>query len=140
MRGLSMQEPNGRLAPLTAPLRILVAEDEFLIRFGIAEELRELGVTVVEAVTADEAWEHLKAGDKVDVVFTDDLMPGSMKGSELARRIAEELPAILVILTSAVGDGCERKLPFVAKPYPIFGTAAQLVRLALENRNKQKQP
>jgi hypothetical protein len=37
--------------------RILVVEDEALIRFAMAEALRELGASVVEAASADEAWQ-----------------------------------------------------------------------------------
>jgi CheY-like chemotaxis protein len=44
--------------------RILVVEDEALIRFAIAEALRELGVSVMEAASADEAWQYLTAGNR----------------------------------------------------------------------------
>jgi CheY-like chemotaxis protein len=57
-------------------VRILVVEDEALIRFAIAEALRELGVSVVEAASADEAWQYLTAGGSVDLVFTDHRMRG----------------------------------------------------------------
>jgi CheY-like chemotaxis protein len=60
--------------------RILVVEDEALIRFVIADALRELGASVVEAASADEAWQYLTAGGSVDLVFTDHRMPGSMTG------------------------------------------------------------
>ena len=39
-----------------------MVEDEALIRFAMAEALRELGVSVVEAASADEAWQYLTAG------------------------------------------------------------------------------
>ena len=54
--------------------RILLVEDEPLIRFAMAEALRELGVSVVEAASADEAWQYLTAG-AADLVFTDHQMP-----------------------------------------------------------------
>jgi CheY-like chemotaxis protein len=42
--------------PQAQRVRILVVEDEPLIRFGMSEALRDLGVAVVEASSADEAW------------------------------------------------------------------------------------
>ena len=50
--------------------RVLVVEDEPLIRFAIAEALREEGVTVIEAATGDEAWEHFQRDTDIDIIFT----------------------------------------------------------------------
>ena len=79
--------------------RILVVEDEPLIRFAMAEALRELGVSVVEAASADEAWQYLTAGGSVDLVFTDHRMPGSMTGGQLATRIRREYPFLVVVVS-----------------------------------------
>ena len=46
----------------SVPPRILVVEDEALIRFAMAGALRDLGASVVEAASADEAWQYLTAG------------------------------------------------------------------------------
>src|SRR6478672_2472744 len=56
--------------PDETPGCVLLVEDEPIVRFPIAEALRDLGVQVVEASTADEAWDHLESGSMVDVVFT----------------------------------------------------------------------
>jgi hypothetical protein len=64
-------------SPEPLPGSILLVEDDPLVRFPIAEALRDLGISVVEAATADEAWEHLRvAASTVDLVFTDYNMPG----------------------------------------------------------------
>ena len=86
----------------SVPPRILVVEDEALIRFAMAEALRDLGASVVEAASADEAWQYLTAGGSVDLVFTDYRMPGSMTGGQLATRIRREYPSLVVIVTSAI--------------------------------------
>jgi len=125
---MSMSESNGEPQPHGA--RILVVEDEPLIRFGIAEALRDVGAYVVEAASADEAWDYLSSGEMVDVVFTDHRMPGSMTGRQLASRIARQYPAIKVILTSAYLDDREWTAPVLAKPYAVNQTAEALVRLA----------
>jgi CheY-like chemotaxis protein len=88
--------------------RILVVEDEALIRFAIAEALRELGVSVVEAASADEAWQSLTAGGSVDLVFTDHRMPGCLTGGQLATRIRLQYPSVVVIVLpviSMIGAG-----------------------------------
>ena len=71
---------------------ILVIEDEILIRFEIAEVLREAGMRVIEARNADEAMEHLGAGRSVDFVFTDIEMPGTMNGLEFCAAIQRRFP------------------------------------------------
>ena len=96
--------------------RILVVEDEPLIRFAIAEALRELGVSVVEAASAEEAWRYLMSGESVDLVFTDHRMPGSMTGAQLAIRIRREYPSLVVIVTSAYFDDQGWSEPIIEKP------------------------
>jgi CheY-like chemotaxis protein len=118
-------------APQSVPPRILVVEDEPLIRFAMAEALRELGVSVVEAASADEAWQYLMAGGPVDLVFTDHRMPGSMTGAKLATRIRRQYPNLIVIVTSANFDDREWTEPVLTKPYSLFETATNLAERAL---------
>jgi CheY-like chemotaxis protein len=74
-------EPKARLRPAT----VLLVEDEPLVRMLLAEELREAGLSVVEAGDAGEALSFLSATDQIDIVVTDIQMPGDMDGRELAR-------------------------------------------------------
>ena len=102
-----MPQSGVEAAPQVAPARILVVEDEPLTRFAMAEALRDLGVSVVEAASADEAWQYLMAGGSVDLVFTDHWMSGSMTGAQLAARIRRQYPTLLVIVTSGHFDKLE---------------------------------
>lgn len=104
---------------IVTPSRVLIVEDESLIRSAIADELREIGLTVVEAANADEAWRYLNGGAPVDIVFSDVQMPGSMNGIELARRLKAAHPALPVILTSGntPAAAIEGIAPFLPKPY-----------------------
>jgi CheY-like chemotaxis protein len=61
--------PQALPQPRTA--RILVVEDEVLVRALIAEELRLAGFSVIEADRADDALTYIKAGEQVDLVFSD---------------------------------------------------------------------
>jgi CheY-like chemotaxis protein len=90
-------------------------------RFPMAEALRDLGISVVEAATADEAWEHLRvAASAVDLVFTDYNMPGSMTGEELASRIGQQYPGMATVITSGGSGGPLDPSRFLEKPYDLF--------------------
>jgi two-component system, response regulator PdtaR len=116
--------------------RILVVEDDFLLRLSIARALRKNSAVVAEAVNADEAWRYLAAGFPVDLVFTDNQMPGSMTGVELAGRIRAEFSHIDVVVASGDGRGVSSSEPILRKPYRLAETAAELVRRALGARRK----
>lgn len=82
---------------------ILIVEDEVLIRMAIAQYLRDCGFKVIEAVNADEAMAVLQRSEtRIDVVFSDIDMPGSMDGFGLSHWIKERGRAIDVILTGTV--------------------------------------
>jgi CheY-like chemotaxis protein len=114
----------GKAAPKMAVRenrRLLVVEDEVLVRLIVAEAAREAGYLVAEAESADAALAYLASGRPVDLVFSDIGLPGSMSGSALARKLADERPEIKVVLTSgqAGAYAVEGIAPFIAKPYSI---------------------
>ncbi|GHH26605.1 hypothetical protein GCM10008023_41430 [Sphingomonas glacialis] len=103
--------------------RLLVVEDELLIRMFVADVLRDAGYEVIEAVSGDEALDILKAGVLVDLVLSDVRMPGSIDGLALLAFVRQNLAALPVILTSghlvpeiALAEGA---VNFLAKPYLI---------------------
>jgi CheY-like chemotaxis protein len=116
--------------PEEGRVTILLVEDEPLIRCDMAQTLAELGMVVVEAASADEAWDFLTSGEKVDLVFSDICMPGSMNGAELAGKIKQTYSGIAVILTSGYAGIAATPAPVLSKPYRIAETAAVLVKQA----------
>jgi CheY-like chemotaxis protein len=84
------------------PQCVLVVEDEVVVRMSVAAYLRDCGYQVIEAKTADEALAVLGTQTKIDVVFSDILMPGSMDGLALSRWLHRMQPQIKVLLTSAI--------------------------------------
>jgi DNA-binding response OmpR family regulator len=80
--------------------RVLVVEDEWLLRATISAYLRDEGFVVLEAADVDEAAFLLDGA--VDVVFTDVRMPGSRNGLDLACWIHETWPTLPVIVASGV--------------------------------------
>ena len=83
----------------TPPKSILVVEDEVLLRFVIADYLRDCGYQVIEANDASEAVALLTL-EPPDLVFSDVRMPGEMDGLGLARWVRTNRPGLPVILTS----------------------------------------
>jgi CheY-like chemotaxis protein len=82
---------------------VLVVEDEVLLRLVVAEYLRDCGFKVIEAAHADEALMVLKQPDlRIDVLFSDIEMPGSMDGFALAQWTRTNCPGLEVILTGSV--------------------------------------
>lgn len=86
-----------------SPLRILVVEDEMLIRWSIAETLSQDGHTVVEADTAASAVLALgETTEPVDVVLLDFRLPDS-NDFTLLKNIRRLAPAAAIILMTAYG-------------------------------------
>lgn len=100
--------------------RILVVEDELLIRLALSEGLRDAGYQVIEACNGDEAIEVL-GSVQPDLVISDVRMPGPLDGIALlafVRRRSSTLPVIIVSghlrPSAALADGATQ---FLAKPY-----------------------
>jgi CheY-like chemotaxis protein len=83
------------------PLRVLLVEDEILIRIDLAESLRDQGWDVIEAGTAIDALDLLRL-IVVDIVVTDVHMPGGMTGIDLARSIRDGWPGLPVVVMSGL--------------------------------------
>lgn len=102
---------------------ILIVEDEGLVRMMAVDMLEDAGFTVVEAASADEAWEILESRDDISVLFTDIEIPGSMNGFALAGRVAERWPHVRLVLTSGRCRPSPGAVPdhgkFVPKPYQV---------------------
>jgi CheY-like chemotaxis protein len=80
---------------------VLLVEDEVLVRLSIADDLRQQGVTVLEAANADEASMVLESHTEwIAVVLTDIQMPGSMDGLALLRLVRERYPDTRIVVLS----------------------------------------
>ena len=135
-------EPLSAEVPLSSrkvPLRqaadgetILLVEDDEQVLAMAVESLEELRYRVMVARNAREALQHLKGLERIDILFSDVVMPGGMNGAQLdveARRLRPELK---VLLTSGYVAGQEADhgigvdLPVLNKPYRREELARQL--------------
>ncbi|HYH38627.1 MAG TPA: ATP-binding protein [Azospirillum sp.] len=100
---------------------ILLVEDSPEIGRTATTLLEGFGYSVVHAENADRALEALGNGKRFDLVFSDIVMPGSMNGLDLARRVRERFPAMPVLLTtgySNAADTAEKEgFRLLQKPY-----------------------
>ena len=84
--------------------RILLVEDEGLIRVTLAEMLAEAGYCVTEAATGDEACTLLRHVDKFDVLLTDIQMPGKADGIDVAQHFHAHHPNAPVVFMTGRPD------------------------------------
>ncbi len=99
--------------------RILVVEDEFLIRLSVTEALAEAGFVVTDAETADIALPAVQSGS-IDLLVTDIQLPGTMDGVALARaaRLAQpSLPIIYMTGRLIEHPPATTRDVYIAKPY-----------------------
>lgn len=100
--------------------RLLVVEDDGLIRLDLVDTLADLGFDVLDAADADEAIALLEGDGSIAAVLTDIDMPGSMDGVQLAQVVHDRWPLAKVIVISGRYIPMEGALPpgtkFVTKP------------------------
>ncbi|MFC7736973.1 PAS domain S-box protein [Roseomonas sp. GCM10028921] len=117
--------------------RVLLVEDDVLVREHVAAQLRELGYRAEVVPGAAEALEALAAQD-FDLLFTDVVMPGGMDGLDLAAEARRLRPSMRVLLTSGYTEGAltscrppEPDVMMLSKPYK-RRDMAEAVRRALD--------
>lgn len=84
--------------------RILLVEDNDLVRQYATAQLEKAGYRVVEAENAEQALACLEQDDGFDLLFTDILMPGGTHGLELAKIVQARHSDMKVLLTTGYTD------------------------------------
>jgi CheY-like chemotaxis protein len=79
---------------------ILVCEDEYFIRTDMSDHLREEGYRIIEAKDADRAQSLFLSGERIDLLCTDVVMPGTMDGLELAQWVRQRYPTVRIIVVT----------------------------------------
>jgi PAS domain S-box-containing protein len=115
-------------------LKVLLVEDDAQVAELVDAMLDELGHEVIRAEHAEAALEILNAGEPVDLMLTDLIMPGDKSGVELAREAVRLRPRLPIILSSGytgeVLTAAEHTpWPLLRKPYgpeQLAGAIAEL--------------
>ncbi|CAB3753026.1 response regulator [Paraburkholderia humisilvae] len=103
---------------------ILVVEDDEDVRTTVVEMLSSLGYHVLRAKDAQSALAIVESGVPIDLLFTDVVMPGALRSTELARKARERQPALAVLFTSGYTDNAivhagrlDEGVELLSKPY-----------------------
>jgi CheY-like chemotaxis protein len=112
-------QPVTAAAPSAGPaLRVLAVDDDRLVLFNTTAMLEDLGHSVVEAASGEEALELLRQ-QTFDVVITDQAMP-KITGVQLMQAIRAEWPNLPVIIATGYAEmppGAEVRIPKLSKPF-----------------------
>lgn len=98
--------------------RVLLVDDEELVRTSIGALLTDLGYGVTQVASAEAALAVLETSSRFDLLITDQQMPGRT-GSALVRDVRRQRPDLPVLLISGYADvdAVEPDLPRLAKPF-----------------------
>jgi PAS domain S-box-containing protein len=103
---------------------VLVVEDDEAVRESAVSLLRDLGYRVLQAPDARSALSIIESGVALDLLFTDVVMPGTMRSPELAARARQRMPGIAVLFTSGYTENSivhagrlDEGVELLSKPY-----------------------
>lgn len=117
---------------------VLVVEDNDLVLELVVEMMKDLGYEVLTAIDAHSALWIIQHDDRIQLLFTDVMMPDQMNGIDLARAARQCRPELKVLLTSgyagfdASGMRGGSEFPVLPKPYR-RAELARRVRAALDD-------
>jgi CheY-like chemotaxis protein len=126
-RSMAPAEPQETVCPTGAAggsERILAVEDDAALRATVVEMLQGLGYQVVQAADAAEALALIRNGERFDLLFTDVMMPGPLRSTELVDCARALLPGIGVLYTSGYAENAivhggrvDAGVSLLSKPY-----------------------
>jgi PAS domain S-box-containing protein len=102
---------------------ILVVEDNATVRKSVVTQLQQLGYRTIEAADGQEAMAILELDPRIDLLFSDVVIPGGMSGRQLAATTRRKRPDVKILLTSGFPDKAtdarsgERTEAMLSKPY-----------------------
>jgi CheY-like chemotaxis protein len=126
---------------------ILVVEDDEAVREITVSLLAELGYRVLRAKDADSGLAIVESGVPIDCLFTDVVMPGRLKSSDLAKKAKERLPHLGVLFTSGYtensivhGGRLDPGVNLLSKPYTREALARKIRQVIDQNRQVSPLP
>jgi PAS domain S-box-containing protein len=117
---------------------ILIVEDNAAVRAASVSILESLGYGVLQAADGWDAHHILESPAKIDLLFTDLVMPNGIGGEDLARIARKLRPGLKLLYTTGysaqlVRARSDKDVPVLSKPYRRHKLAA-MVRAVLEDR------
>jgi two-component system, NtrC family, sensor kinase len=126
---------------------VLLVEDNDGVREYATSALTELGYTVLAARDGDEALSILERTSRVDILFTDVVLPGGINGRELANRVLAKRPGLPVLYTTGYTRNAiihhgrlDADVQLLSKPYTEQDLAMKLRELLDGMHRRQEAP
>jgi CheY-like chemotaxis protein len=115
---------------------ILVVEDNLDVRGVATSLLQQLGYDTLEVDSARAALERLYDGAKVNLIFSDIVLPGAMDGLALAAELETRYPRMPILLTTGYARSLasEPRYPVLRKPYDIVQLDDAIKQAMINNR------
>jgi signal transduction histidine kinase len=122
--GVALPYESTASGDITGTETILVVEDEEPVRTTVTALVSGLGYRVLEAVDGAAALLILESEERVDLLFTDVIMPGSVSSRVLADRARELRPDMKILFTSGYTENTivhngrlDAGVQLISKPY-----------------------
>jgi two-component sensor histidine kinase len=110
--------------------KVLVVEDEMVLRMRAVDIVEDAGFTPIQAINAEQALSILESQSDISLLFTDIQMPGSMDGLKLAHAVRHRWPTIKIILVSGQARPATDERPtdsrFFEKPLVVSKMVSEL--------------
>jgi two-component system cell cycle sensor histidine kinase/response regulator CckA len=122
-------------------LNVLLVEDDDAIRNIFERALKNRGLIVTAAASADPALEALESAAHFDVLVSDIMMPG-VDGVELARRARLMRPGLVTVLVSGYAEMPLHRavdaqgINFLSKPFSLAELMDAIAEVILSNSEK----
>ncbi|OMI05976.1 histidine kinase [Bradyrhizobium brasilense] len=134
VEGLSAEESGLLPSPEGAQEEtILVLEDDEDVRTYSVETLRELGYRVIEAHDGPAALRLLEREPRVDLLFTDIVLPGGLTGAQVAAQAKTVRPTLKVLFTTGYARNAiihhgrlDKGVQLIVKPFSFTELAAKV--------------
>ncbi len=113
---------------------VLVVDDDEAVLETAKETVADLGYRVMSAHNGREALQILKGFEKIDLLFSDIVMPGGINGIQLAEQARRLQPTLKVLLTSGYTAGVLTDTHALPKQFPVLGKPYRREQLAASLR------
>ncbi|MCC5888863.1 MAG: response regulator [Gammaproteobacteria bacterium] len=141
-RRFNPSDPDTQLPAVNAnPLptgneRILLVEDDDLVRAFVSRSLDQLGYRVMPVEDGPAAIRLLESGERFDLLLTDVVLPGGMSGRQVADAVSRLQPEICILYASGYSDNAivhhgrlDHDVEFLGKPFSQAQLAAKVRRV-----------
>jgi len=112
---------------------ILVLEDDDDVRITSVESLREIGYRVIEAHDGPSALRLLERQMRVDLLFSDVVLPGGLTGAQVAAQARAMRPGLRVLFTTGYARNAiihqgrlDKGVHLITKPFSLNDLAAKV--------------